>query len=214
MQRVDDAWIDVSVSIHSEMPVWPGSPPVWIREVEEFTEDEPARVSVLSMSSHTGTHWDAPAHFIDDGATIDEMPASLAIGEATVVHVEGAAVVEPDHLADVDLDSVDRLLFRTENSPVLWEQPEFVETYTHLSTAAAELIAEHGVDLVGVDYLSAAGYQRNEVEVHETLLGNDVWLLEGLNLDGVPEGPVDLVAPPLKVEGCDGAPTRAMVRPR
>lgn len=205
-------WIDVSVPIRSQMPNWPGNPPVWVREVEPFQQDDPARVSVVSMSSHTGTHLDAPAHYLEHGATIDEMPPEVGLGPAHIVHVGEAAIVEPEHFADVDLASVDRLLVRTRNSPALWEEDDFVDTFAHLSTEAAEHLAEADLDLVGVDYLSVAGYQRNEIPVHRALLGAGTWILEGLNLAGVPEGEVELACLPLNVEGCDGAPARALVR--
>lgn len=207
-------WTDVSVAIRSEMPNWPGNPPVWVREVEPFQQDDPARVSVLSMSSHTGTHLDAPAHYLEHGSTIDEMPPGVGLGPAHVVHVEEAAVVEPEHFDGVDLDRVDRLLVRTRNSPAVWEQEGFVDTYAHLSTEAAEHLAEADLDLLGVDYLSVAGYQRNETPVHRALLDAGTWILEGLNLAGVPAGEVELACLPLKVEGCDGAPARALVRER
>lgn len=210
----DSGWIDVSVAIRSQMPTWPGDPPVWVREVEPFLEEDPARVSVLSMSSHTGTHLDAPAHYLKRGDTIDEIPPDVGLGPAHVLDVEDAAIIEPSHLEAVDLEAVDRLLLKTRNSPALWREDEFVDTFAHLSTDAAEHLAEAGLDLVGIDYLSVAGYQRNEQPVHEALLEAGTWILEGLNLDEVPEGPVQLACLPLKVEGCDGAPARAMVKPR
>jgi arylformamidase len=211
---VADAWTDVSVPITAEMPTWPGNPPVWVREVEPFEEDDPARVSVLSMSSHTGTHVDAPAHYLERGATIDEMPPDVGMGPAHVVHVKEAAIVEPEHFDGVDLESVDRLLIRTRNSPALWEQDGFVDTFAHLSTEAAEHLAEADLDLVGIDYLSVAGYQRNETPVHRALLEAGTWILEGLNLGGVTGGPVELACLPLEIDGCDGAPARALVRRR
>lgn len=207
-------WIDISVPIRSQMPTWPGDPPVWVREVEAFQEEDPARVSVISLGSHTGTHLDAPSHFLQHGGTIDTMAPEAGLGEAHVVHVDDAAIVEPADLEAVNLDEVDRLLIRTRNSPALWDRDEFVETFAHLSTDAAEHLAQANVDLVGIDYLSVAGYQKNEEPVHRALLEAGVWILEGLNLEGVPAGPVDLACLPLKVEGCDGAPARAMVRPR
>lgn len=208
------AWTDVSVSIRSQMPAWPGDPPVWVREIQPFEEEDPARVSVLSMSSHTGTHVDAPAHYLRDGATIEQIPPEVGLGPAHVVHVEEAAIVEPEHLEAVDLDAIDRLLIRTRNSPALWHEDGFVETFAHLSTDTAEHLARAELDLVGIDYLSVAGYQRNETPVHQALLERGTWILEGLNLAQAPEGPVELACLPLKVEGCDGAPARAMLRPR
>jgi arylformamidase len=209
-----EGWRDVSVPIRSEMPTWPGDPPVWVREVEAFEQEDPARVSVLSMGSHTGTHLDAPAHYLRDGATIDEIDPGVGLGPAHVLHVEDAAIVEPDHFADLDLDGIERLLIRTRNSPALWEEDDFVDTFAHLSTEAAEHLAEADLDLVGIDYLSVAGYQLNETPVHRALLETGTWILEGLNLAGVPEGEVELACLPLKVDGCDGAPARALVRRR
>jgi arylformamidase len=109
---------------------------------------------------------------------------------------------------------VDRLLIRTRNSPALWHEEDFVDTFAHLSTEAAEHLAEADLDLVGIDYLSVAGYQLNETPVHRALLETGTWILEGLNLAGVPEGEVELACLPLKVDGCDGAPARALVRRR
>lgn len=207
-------WVDVSVPVRSEMPTWPGDPPVWVREVEPFQEGSPARVSVISMGSHTGTHLDAPAHFLKEGATIDEMPPDVGLGEAHVVDVGETPVIEPEHLEGVDLEAVERLLIRTRNSPALWREEGFVKTFAHLSTEAAEHLAQGDLDLVGIDYLSVAGFEKNEEPVHTTLLQAGVWILEGLNLEGVPEGPAELACLPLKVDGCDGAPARAMVKPR
>ncbi len=205
-------WIDISVPIRSGMVTWPGDAPVWIHKSNAIEQGDPANVSVLSMSSHAGTHMDAPYHFIDDGATIDTMPGEATIGPARVIEVDEPEQVTREALEAHDLRAGERVLIKTRNSPRCWMVDSFVEDFIHLSTEAAEHLAEVGVACVGVDYLSVAGYQRNEAPVHEALLEAGIWIIEGLDLSAVDPGPVELVCLPLRLEGGDGAPARAMVR--
>lgn len=205
-------WIDVSVPIRPEMPTWPDQPRVWVNRLQTV-EDDGANVSVVSMTTHSGTHVDAPLHFLEDADPVTAMPPRVGLGRAEVFEVEDLDTIKPEHVAQLPEDA-SRVLFKTDNSDRCWRREEFVEDYVHLSTGAAEALVDRGVQLVGIDYLSIGGYQGNIAEVHERLLGNDVWILEGLDLSQAPAGEVELACLPLRLEGGDGAPARALVRPR
>jgi arylformamidase len=207
-------WIDVSVPVRTDMPTWPDDPRAWVRRVRRVEDDDPANVSVVSIPTHAGTHVDPPRHIYEEGTPIDAMPPEVGLGPAHVLAVDDLDAVRAEHVRRLP-DGVQRVLFKTDNSDRCWRTDDFVENYVHLTVDAAEALADRGVRLVGVDYLSVGAYgdRRNLERVHETLLGQGVWIAEGLDLADAPEGPCELALLPLKVEEGDGAPARAMVRP-
>lgn len=206
---------DVTVPITETMPVWPGDPRVRIERTSSMTKGDEANVSRLHLGSHTGTHVDAPYHFVRQGTTVDKLPLEVLIGPAMVVDLDR---VENSEIDVFDLASVHfprdttRILLKTRNS-FLWEgvQTEFERDYVHLSRKAAEWLVKRGIRLVGVDYLSVEAWNVGEHRVHHTLLGAGVVIVEGLDLSRVPAGPCQLICLPLKVEGGDGAPARVLV---
>lgn len=207
-----DGWIDVTVPIRDGMVHWPDNPPVRVERVLSLPRDD-ANVSALSLGAHTGTHVDAPVHFRQGAAGVDEMPLALAFGPARVVAIDDAEVIRPEHLLPLGLRRGERILFRTRNSPRVWRAEGFVEDAVHFTLAAAELLAGSGVALVGIDYLSVGGYRSGDgAAVHRALLDAGVWILEGLDLTDAPEGPCELACLPLRIAGGDGAPARALVR--
>lgn len=208
-----EGWIDVSVPIRSGMPTWPDDPRVWVQRTSSIEEGAPANVSVVSMPTHAGTHLDAPLHFLEDGASIDRMPAEVGLGPAHVVDVDTLDPIGPEAIERVP-GGTERVLFKTDNSMRCWQVDDFVEEYVYLSTRAAEALADRGVRLVGIDYLSVGGIHDNIEPVHRTLLEAGVWLLEGLDLSEAPSGSVELACLPMRVEDGDGAPARAFVRAR
>jgi arylformamidase len=205
-------WIDISVPVRAGMLHWPDDPPVQIGLSGSIGDGDPANVSRLSMSAHTGTHIDAPRHFSDDGAGIDAMPVEAMVGPATVIEIADPAMVTARELQEHGLEAGGRLLLRTRNSDREWWLDDFDERFVHLEPAAAELIAERGVRTVGVDYLSVGGMEAGR-EVHLALLEAGAWIIEGLALGGVRSGDYELFCLPLKIVGCDGAPARALLRP-
>lgn len=207
-----DGWIDLSVPLRSEMPTWPDQPRAWVKPVQRL-EDDGTNVSVVSVTTHTGTHLDAPLHFLEDAATIDQMPPEVGIGPAHVVEVDDLDQVREDAIEEIP-DDARRVLFKTDNSDRCWRTDDFVEDYVHLSTEAAHALVDLDVDLVGIDYLSVGGYEGNIEEVHDVLFRNGVWILEGLTLSQAPAGVHQLACLPLRVEDGDGAPARAVLRPR
>lgn len=206
-------WIDLTIPLSPETPVWPGDPPVEREPVSSIADGDTANVTRLTLGSHAGTHMDAPRHFLDGGRTIDELPRDATVGPCLVIDTGEAEVIEPDDLLPHGLLQGERVLLRTRNSARAWHQGPFDGTFVHLSTAAATHLAEVGVRCVGIDHLSVAGFEKNERAVHEALLGAGVWIIEGLDLSAVPEGRYELVCLPLRLLGGDGAPCRAMVRP-
>lgn len=206
-------WIDVSVTLRTGMVNWPGDPLVRISHAQEIERGDPSMVSLLEMGAHTGTHMDAPAHFIRGGIGIDNMPLDAAIGMARVVPIYDRKSVTIEELAQHTIRRGERLLFKTRNSDRCWDTDSFVEDFVYLSAAAARYLAERRVRLVGVDYLSVGGFRADGVETHQALLNAGIWIIEGLNLKQVRPGRVQLICLPLKIAGGDGAPARAFVRP-
>ena len=169
----------------------------------------PYTISQFTCGTHSGTHVDAPYHFTEQGKKIDQVSLSDLIGEALVVQVD-ADRITADVLRDIDLTRYRRILFKTRNSELLREEA-FHEEFVSLELAAAEMLVERGVRVVGLDYLSIEAYESADHPVHKLLLEHDVVILEGLDLSAVGPGTYLLVALPLKLQGADGAPARVVL---
>ena len=205
-------WIDISVPLYDGMVCWPGDPPVRIERVTDVERGDSHTLSQLTMGSHSGTHIDAPVHFLKGKPGIDAMPLETVIGRARVIEIGDGESVKPVELETHGIRRGERLLFKTQNSRRVWREPRFVKDFVFLSIEAARYLAERKVRLVGIDYLSVGGYQRDGSAVHRILLEAGAWLLEGLDLSPVRPGRYELVCLPLKITGGDGAPARAVVR--
>jgi arylformamidase len=205
-------WIDISVPLKSGMVNWPSDPPARISHVKEMEKGDPCTVSLLEMGAHTGTHMDAPAHFVRGGCGISTMPLDTAIGAARVIAIRDRVSVRPEELARHRIRRGERILFRTRNSEQCWGTDTFVEDFVYISAAAAHYLVERRVRLVGIDYLSVGGFHRDGADTHQALLTAGIWVLEGLNLKKVRQGRYQLVCLPLKIDGGDGAPARAVLR--
>lgn len=208
------AWIDISVTLSDGMVHWPGDPPAIIRRVQNLDAGAPANLTHLDLGAHTGTHVDAPLHFVRGGAGIDQMPLEAAIGPCRVVEVRDSDTVKADDLRPLDPRPGERLLVKTRNSRRRWECAPFDPSFVHLRADAAALLADCGIRTLGVDYLSVGGYGGDGVETHFALLRAGVWIIEGLNLGPVDPGEYELVCLPLRLRGADGAPARAILRAR
>jgi arylformamidase len=206
-------WIDISVPIYTGMVYWPDNPGVHIERFQDLSRGDAANVSKLEMGAHTGTHMDAPRHFLTFGAGLDEMPLDAAIGPARVIRIEHPQAILPAELEAHRLRAGERVLFLTRNSERCWKDNRFVEDFVYVSAAAAQFLVDRKVHTVGIDYLSVGGYVHDGVETHRILLSAGIWLIEGLNLSAVKPGAYELVCLPLRVSGADGAPARAILRP-
>jgi arylformamidase len=205
-------WIDVSVPLRSGMVHWPDNPPVRIERMLDMDRGDVANVSTINFGSHTGTHMDAPVHFVRGGEGIDRMPPGATMGRARVVEIQDPVSIKPDELYAREIGRGERVLFKTRNSARHWWDTDFMEDFVYVSQEAARDLADCGVMTVGVDYISVGGYYEDGPETHQALLGAGVWIIEGLDLSAVDPGEYELICLPIKVEGGDGAPARAILR--
>jgi len=206
-------WIDISVPLKSGMVHWPGDPEVKIERVRDAEKGDRNTLSEMCMGAHTGTHMDAPLHFVRGAVGIDRLPLDVVMGQARVIEIDDVESIKVEELGKHDIRRGERILFKTKNSFHVWQKADFVEDFVYISTEAARFLVERGVSLIGVDYLSVGGYKGNSSEAHTTLLGAGIWLIEGLDLSKVNAGDYELICLPLKIVDGDGAPARAVVKP-
>jgi arylformamidase len=202
--------IDISVPNGVGQHVYPGDPEPKIESVRKIANGDVANLSLLTMGSHTGTHVDAPYHFIKDGARLGQVSMDRMVGEALVADLRGRASIDASALKDVPIKRGDIVLFLTDNS-ARWAAPSFQRDFTYLTKDAADVLVEAGVKAVGIDYLSMEQFCRPDFPVHHRLLGQDVFVIEGLDLGAVTPGRYTLVCLPLKFPELDGAPARAVL---
>lgn len=205
-------WIDISVPLRNGMVVWKGDPPARFEQVAFMERGDMCNVTRANISVHTGTHMDAPRHFVQGGAGMEALPLDAVLGPARVIPISDPVSIKPSELP-ADLKPGDRILFRTVNSTRCWAIEEFVEDFVYISQEAARELVDAGVRTVGIDYLSIGGFTNDLVETHEILLGAGVWVIEGLNLAHIEPGDYELACLPLLIPGSDGAPARAALRP-
>lgn len=201
---------DVTRTLHPDMPTWPGEPGPTLTPLKQMSQGHPADVSHLALGVHTGTHVDAPSHFIPGAAAVETLPLTALIGPARVVSIEHERAIGVGELERAGLEGVERVLFRTRNSEEAGGTA-FNEGFVHLEPEAARWLVSRGARLVGVDYLSVESFGAAEPLTHRTLLGAGVVIVEGLDLSGVPPGDYQLTCLPLKLQGSDGAPARVVL---
>jgi len=207
-------WQDISVVLDDDLPTWPGSPGVLTKLRMSIGQGDDANVTQLSLDVHSGTHVDAPRHCIDHAETLEELGLDPFIGAAVVIDTGPAKEITASVLEGASIpDDAERLLLRTANSalPDLYQTP-FDQDYAALTLDGAEWLAARGFRLVGIDYLSIQRYSEPP-EVHLTLLGEGIPLLEGLALAEVTPGPYELVCLPMRLVNVEGAPARAILLP-
>jgi len=207
-----EQWIDISLTLKSGMVHWPGDPEVIIELKSDITNNENCNVSWISMSSHTGTHIDAPFHYLEQGVGIDLMPVNAMKGIARVIEIEDPESVKANELEDKQIMKGERILFKTKNSERYWKSDKFVKDYVYIDTDAAEFLREKEVLTIGVDYLSVGSMKESGEVVHKILLSSGIWLIEGLDLSAVNTGRYEFICMPLKIQHGDGAPARAIIR--
>ncbi len=204
---------DISLTITGQMPVWPGDQRVSVERVDKIERGANANVSKIEMSAHTGTHVDAPYHFLPGGSKVDEMPLDILVGPALVVRIPDAiGLITHDVLDSAAIpQGTQRILLKTRNSEY-WSTPglPFQTEYVGIDVDAARLLVKRGVRLVGIDYLSVSPFHQTR-PTHEALLEAGMVVIEGLDLSGVHPGSYTLCCLPLKLGGADGAPARAIL---
>lgn len=206
-------WTDLTRSIHPALVTWPGDPPPTITPCARIEAGDSCNTSLLRFPSHLGTHLDAPYHFINHGKRLHEVDLDALIGPARLVDCSQAeGCITRAGLEQIDLDGARRVLFRTACRDWL-DDPAFHPDYVALDPEAAEYLVEREVRLVGIDYLSIEPFGCEGNRVHQVLLGNEIVVVEGLDLSGLPEGDVEFICLPLKIRDGDGSPCRAVARP-
>ena len=202
--------IDISVPNGPGQHVYPGDPEPRIEAVRRIAGGDQCNVSFLHMGSHTGTHVDAPYHFLADGARLGEVALDRMVGPCIVADLRGRRAVDAASLRDVATRPGDILLCLTDNS-ARWAAPAFQRDFTFITLDAADWIVEREVRAVGMDYLSIEEFGSPDFPVHHRLLGAGVFVIEGLDLRTVTPGRYFLVCLPLKLPDLDGAPARAVL---
>jgi arylformamidase len=205
-------WIDVSIPLRPGMPRWPGDFPFEISRDKEMSKGDDYNLSRVAMSVHSGTHMDAPLHFIRDGRPMDALPFNAVVGRARIIEIEDEEAIKPDELDRHEIEAGERILFKTVNSSRAWKSDEFYEDFVYISKEGAGYLTMKKVLTVGVDYLSVGGFRKDTAETHHALLGAGIWVIEGLDLSAVPAGHYDLICLPLRLTGAEGSPARALVR--
>ena len=208
LPEVSSPWLDVSVPIYGGMVHFPDDPAIEIDTIMHVERGDVCTLSHLRMGSHTGTHIDAPIHFLPGGAGAEEIPLENLVGPARVIEIKDSDAVKAEELRAHNLGMGERLLFKTSNSARCWKTSQFVHDFVSIAEDAASYLASLNTLTVGIDYLSAGS-----PETHRTLLSAGVVIVEGLNMTGISQGRYELLCLPLRILGGDGALARALLKP-
>jgi arylformamidase len=208
-----NAWIDISVPLTTGMVHWPGDPEPSFERISEIEHGEEVNVTLCRITAHTGTHMDAPNHFLAGAEGIDRFPLEVGIGRARVIAM--ASSVREIGRAELEGKGIrrgERVLLKTRNSGRRWDNRDFQPDFAALDASGAAFLRDAGAALIGVDYLSIGLFEADGVQTHQILLGAGIWIVEGLHLAGVEEGEYDMVCLPLRIAGADGSPARVALR--
>lgn len=207
--------IDISIPVNKRMILWPGSPGLRLKRVVDMKKGRTYNETFLEMSAHTGTHIDAPLHFISKGKSIDKLSPEIFIGRVFVADLSGLEKITSKDLEKIKLPrGVKRLLLKTSNSSLYGKKNyKFKKDYVGLTAKAAEWLAKRSFKLVGIDYLSVAKFDET-AEVHKILLSGGMVILESINLSNIDQGEYQLVCLPIKISGIEAGLTRAVLLTR
>ena len=204
---------DVTVPLSPEVPTYPGDPPFEIRPTQRVADGGAFNATRITLGTHLGTHVDAPAHFLAGGATVDELPLEILMGKARVVEVSARDRIDRADLEALDLRDDIRVLLKTRMSGQM-NRPLVQEDHVYLTVDAANYLAQAGIKLVGIDYLSVDRFGTADYPSHHALLEAGVVVLEGLDLSAVEPGEYEMTCLPLRIVGAEGAPARVILRTR
>lgn len=205
-------WIDISVPLRSGMVHWPGDAGVRIERTLAIERGDSMNLSTVSMCLHSGTHMDAPLHFLAGAPGLDRLPLTTTVGPARVIELPGAVSIGRAELEPHVIRPGERVLLRTSNSRRCWSTDEFIADYVCVSRDGAQYLSECRIQALGIDYLSIGAPGPEGEETHRILMTAGIWIIEGLNLSEVEPGGYELICLPLKVLDADGAPARAILR--
>jgi arylformamidase len=215
--RSRSGWIDITTPIDPQtIPIYPGDAPAKLEFLQHMDRGGKLTLSAFSMGAHTGTHVDAPMHFIKGGASLDRIPLDTFMGPVRIIDCSAEALaIDAAELNKHEWRGAKRIFFRTRNSRKgFMTDPVFHKDFTYLAPDAAKLLADAGVVLVGVDYISAEQFGAPEPRTHRTLLGAGIPIVEGVMLQEVKPGDYELMLLPMRVIGHEAASARALIKPR
>ena len=210
-------WIDATATLDpATTPVYAGDAPMKFDFLKDMRKGDGFTLSAYSLGAHSGTHIDAPMHFVRDGASIDKVPLEPLIGPARIIDIpDSVQAINSAELARHNWKSAERVIFRTRSSLHGWmHNATFHRDFAYVAPDAAQQLADAGVKMVGVDYISAEQFGAPAPLTHRTLLGKGIPIVEGLYLENIPAGDYDAIILPMKVAGHEGAPARAILRRR
>jgi arylformamidase len=214
--KVPPGWYDISVPLKQGMNYFPADPvPPKIYRFHDVELGAKVTMSMLEIISHTGTHIDAPLHFIPGGSTVSDMPLDATIGPARVIEIKDPQKIKVQELKKHKIKKGERILCKTRNSPKVYESPKFVEDYVYLDGEAAGYLAGIGITLFGLDNITIGHFKEEEniIKTHQALLSAGVYILEDCALANVPPGEYELLCLPLLMFKGDAGPCRAILRP-
>lgn len=200
---------DISRKVHPQMTLWPGDSGVKLFRNLDMEKGDPCNLSTIHMGLHSGTHVDAPLHYIPGGKDISTTDVSTFIGNARVIESKEGQQILPEDMLDTDIGQGSIVIFKTKNSH-LSEEESFQKEFVHLSAASARYLIEKKIKAVGIDYLSVDGFSKGHA-VHDLLLENGIGIIEGLRLNEVKAGSYFFCCLPLNILHGDGAPARAIL---
>ncbi|MEO0732375.1 MAG: cyclase family protein [Bacteroidota bacterium] len=213
-----EGWTDATFPIFEKMTGWPDQPPAHFYTLSRIHEGDQAKVTMLHLSAHSGTHMDAPNHFMAEGIDIGRAPIDIGLGPVRIAAIDCPAAVTVEQLEDYEartrpLLPGERLILRTPNSDKkFWLQDPFDEDYHAISPPAAHWIVEKKLSLIGVDYLSVGPYHKGNPQTHRALMGAGIWIIEAVDLRTITEGDYEMICLPLKIAGSDASPIRVLLR--
>jgi arylformamidase len=206
-------YYDVTVPLSAAVPVFPGDPRFHMEFTHRIADGQPYNVARLTMGAHSGTHVDAPYHFLADGGTVDQLPLEILMGKCRVLDIGARDKIERKDLESRDLRDDLRVLLKTRMSGQLRVR-DFQQDFVYLTPDAAQYLVQAGIKLVGIDYLSIERFGSEDFSAHHALLGAGVVIIEGLDLSEVEAGEYDMTCLPLRIVGADGSPARVVLRSR
>jgi len=213
--ELSDGWMDATATLDpATTPVYEGDAPMKFEFLKDMRKGDGFTLSVYSLGAHSGTHIDAPMHFVRDGASIDRVPLEPLIGAARVIDIpDGVQAIDAAELNRHNWRGASRVIFRTRSSLRGWMTSSvFHRDFAYIAPDAAQLLADAAVKLVGIDYISAEQFGAPAPRTHQILLGKGIPIVEGLALERIPAGDYELIVLPMKVAGHEGAPARAVLR--
>jgi len=200
---------DITATISDNLPVYSGDRPSIVKLLR-LENGDICNFSELVGTTHTGTHADMPTHFTKDGSNCENVSLDHFYGKAKLIRMSSASHITKTDLLPHDIEEGIILLIDTGYSKYM-RQAALVTDFIALTPDAAQYLMEKKVKTVGIDYLSVDPYDSTDYPVHTALLGNGIPIIEGLVLEGVPEGEYILSALPLKIHDGDGSPVRAVL---